>query len=191
VPNHDEPVVYLRPQTTTATNNDNNDDESNIATTTASCWRLPTIVRDYSMFALTGYNPMGEDRDLDSNQKENRQLKHDLQQLSNPTPAYIWDSFGFAHDWREDGFVVAYNKKDAQAGEAAIIELAKKYQQGAIYGFTHNHDHGNDGDVVSLLRKTIPAAMKDVEADTVVVACDKPTEMKYADVVINSNNNLD
>jgi hypothetical protein len=171
VPNHAEPVVYLRPKETS--------DESSPTTTT--CCKLPTIVQDHCMFALTGYNPMGQDRDLESNQKANIELKRELQQLTNPKPQHILDSFGFAQDWREDGFVVAYKKTDEQAGQAAIIDLAKKYKQGAIYGFTTVMQ---DGEAVSLLRKTIPAAMSDVEADVLVVACKKPTGIKNADVAL-------
>lgn len=122
---------------------------------------------------------MGKDRDLETNQKANHALKQDLQRLLNPKPTYIWDSFGFADQWREDGFIVAYPRLEESAGKAAIIDLAKKYQQGAIYGFTSNMKGGK---AVSLLRKTIPAAMSNVEADTVVVACEKPTGIKNADV---------
>jgi hypothetical protein len=63
VPHHDEPIVYLRPQP-----QDNDDDDSNTScqsTTTRAVPQqrlLPTICHQVSMFALTGYNPMRQDR---------------------------------------------------------------------------------------------------------------------------------
>ena len=175
VPDHDEPVVYLRPQ--------GQDEDPTCPDTNQQKRKLPSIVNKLCLFALTGYNPMGEDRDAATNQAANEKLREDLKRLSNPTPRYIWDSFGFAQDWREDGFIVAYDEtRDAQAGEAAIIELAKTYQQGAIYGFFVATRDPNTGDAISLIRKTIPAAMNNVEADAVVVACDKPMGIKNADV---------
>jgi Protein of unknown function (DUF3293) len=185
VPHHDEPIVYLRPASQEPPpDKDNNSNHYHHPT--SSCHRLPAIVQQVSMFAITGYNPMGEDRPIGINRVANEQLRHDLEQLSNPRPHYIWPAFGFAEHWREDGFVVAYDPADRSAGEAAIVALAIEYQQGAIFGFDAiNVDNTTTatgmGRVGSLLRRTIPAAMRNVEADVVVVACEKPAGMSNAD----------
>jgi Protein of unknown function (DUF3293) len=188
VPHHDEPIVYLRPaqQEPPDNNNSGNSNSNHHHHPTSSCHRLPAIVQQVSMFAITGYNPMGEDRPIGINRVANEQLRHDLEQLSNPRPHYIWPAFGFAQHWREDGFVVAYDPADRSAGEAAVVALAIEYQQGAIFGFdaiyVENTTTATGMERVgSLLRRTIPAAMRNVEADVVVVACEKPAGMSNAD----------
>lgn len=167
VPNHHESIVYLRPAST----------EVNPSGYDATCKTLPSIVKDVSMFALTSFNPMGEDRAVELNRAANQRLRKDLENLTNPQPRYIWDAFGFAKDWREDGFVVAYDKKDKRDGEAAIIALARQYEQGAIYGF----EAGSDVQPTKIIRRTIPAAMSNVEADVVVVPCEKPEGLPFAE----------
>ena len=52
-----------------------------------------------------------------------------------PAPKAWWRAFGFAHDWREDGFVLAYDPEHGDAGEKAVVDLAVKYGQGAIYAY--------------------------------------------------------
>jgi hypothetical protein len=203
VPQHDEPIVYLRPQNSPQQQDDGNSCQS---TTTV---RLPAICHQVSMYALTGYNPMGQDQPADINVAANNQLRQDLSKLDWPKPRYIWPAFGFSHNWREDGFVAAYDKVDQVQGEAAIVALALKYQQGAIFGFdvienedaafvvAVDDDHGDDcdengdarkaqlplssGQQYRLLRRTIPAAMSNVEADVVVVPCAKPEGMANAE----------
>lgn len=167
VPHHDESIVYLRPVTK----------DSDLDDTT--CKILPSIVKGVSMFAITGFNPMGETQDREVNRATNQQLHKDLENLTNPRPLYMWHAFGFAKDWREDGFVVAYDKADKRDGEAAIIALAKKYEQAAIYGFEAATEASARPS--SLVRTTIPAAMSNVEADVVVVPCEKPEGIRFAE----------
>jgi hypothetical protein len=88
-----------------------------------------------------------------------------------PAPTAWWRAFGFAADWREDGFVVAYAPEDAAAGQAAVVAMAVRYGQCAIYAY--EPIAGRQGGY--LLRRTVPAAMgQAVEADVTVQRCEQP-----------------
>ena len=135
---------------------------------------FPPIVTASRLFALTGFNPMGEERPIAENRAANEKLRADVEAMT-PAPKAWWRAFGFAHDWREDGFVLAYEPRDGDAGEKAAVDLAVKYGQGAIYAYSAANDAGN------LRRRTVPAAMgQTVEADVEVERCDRPG-LKFAD----------
>ena len=136
---------------------------------------FPPIVTASRLFALTGFNPMGEERPIAENRAANEKLRADIEAMT-PAPKAWWRAFGFAHDWREDGFVLAYETRDGDAGEKAAVDLAVKYGQGAIYAYSATaNDAGN------LRRRTVPAAMgQTVEADVEVERCDRPG-LKFAD----------
>lgn len=102
----------------------------------ASSTPFPSIVTSSHLFALTGFNPMGEDAPLAENRAANARLEAELVSGAfSPTPKAWWRAFGFAKDWREDGFVLAFNPGDAAEAEAAVVSLAVKYGQGAIYAY--------------------------------------------------------
>ena len=130
---------------------------------------FPHIVASSRLFALTGFNPMGEDRPIGENRAANEKLVVDIQAMT-PAPKAWWRAFGFAHDWREDGFVLAYDAEHGDAGEKAVVDLAVKYGQGAIYAY-----EPVDGRPGAVARRTVSAAMSQtVEADVVVERCDTP-----------------
>lgn len=130
---------------------------------------FPHIVASSRLFALTGFNPMGEDRPIGENRAANEKLVVDIQAMT-PAPKAWWRAFGFAHDWREDGFVVAFHETDAAEARAAIVRLAVKYDQGAVYEYAPV-----PGDKTRLTRSTVPAAMgAGVEADASLERCAKP-----------------
>ena len=131
---------------------------------------FPDIVTSSRSFALTGFNPLGTKTAMAKNRLANEALRDDLDALRRPRPRAVWASFGFAHDWREDGFVVAFDEADAAEGRAAIVELAMKYGQGAVYEYAPVPN-----DTARLTRKTVPAAMSaGVEADVALERCMKP-----------------
>ena len=131
---------------------------------------FPAIVTSSRSFALTGFNPMGEKTAMATNREANAALRDDLAALDTPPPRAVWNSFGFAHDWREDGFVVAFHEADAAEARAAIVRLAVKYDQGAVYEYAPV-----PGDATRLRRSTVPAAMgASVEADASLERCAKP-----------------
>ena len=140
---------------------------------------FPPIVTSSRLFALTGFNPMGEERPIAENRAANGKLRADIEAMT-PAPKAWWRAFGFAHDWREDGFVLAYDPEHGDAGEKAVVDLAVKYGQGAIYAY-----EPVDGRPGAVARRTVSAAMSQtVEADVVVERCDTPTGLRFAKPVL-------
>ena len=159
-------VVYARPAVPNPRREDASDHPARVTANTA----FPAIVTTSRLFALTGFNPMGTKTAMAKNRLANEALREDLASLVRPRPRAVWASFGFARDWREDGFVVAFHETDAAEARAAIVELAVKYDQGAVYEYAPTPE-----DATRLTRKTVPAAMSaGVEADAALERCGKP-----------------
>jgi nucleoside-triphosphatase THEP1 len=79
-----------------------------------------------------------------------------------------WPSYGFSDGWREDGYVVGFDLEDADEGRRAMVALAVKYAQGAIYEYAWVSER-------TMRRRTVPAAMSEaVDADVIMVCCDEP-----------------
>ena len=166
VPGEPHPsVVYARPVVP-----DRRVDEPRDGPTREDAKPFPAVVTSSRSFALTGFNPMGTKTAMAKNRLANEALREDLASLVRPRPRAVWASFGFARDWREDGFVVAFHETDAAEARAAIVELAVKYDQGAVYEYAPAPN-----DPTRLTRKTVPAAMSaGVEADVALERCGKP-----------------
>eukprot|EP00240_Pyramimonas_obovata_P003919 CAMPEP_0118938888 /NCGR_PEP_ID=MMETSP1169-20130426/27339_1 /TAXON_ID=36882 /ORGANISM="Pyramimonas obovata, Strain CCMP722" /LENGTH=360 /DNA_ID=CAMNT_0006882989 /DNA_START=589 /DNA_END=1667 /DNA_ORIENTATION=- len=158
VPEADCEVMYMRPGGCK--------EPSNAAGN--SSFSFPPIVYTCRIFAITAWNPMGKDHQLSFNTSANSALEADLTSLPNPVPRALWRGFGFSSDWREDGFVIAFEEEDADAGRDAMKQLATKYRQGAIYEYSPGEDPA------VLLRKTVGVLMQDVEADVWITRCTKP-----------------
>ena len=176
----------------------------------------------HPIYGITASNPMGNDQSDDLNEKLNRLLQDDFVRLRaannqgnigtdtdkddrntcrsgprQPTRMETsesreiinwWHSFGFGESFHEKGFAVS-------AERDLVDDLARKYQQGAIYEFcvTRTNDI-NTGDEncenqteellpdamtttatnVSIVRKTIPILVPDVEADIRMTRCHRP-----------------
>ena len=86
--------------------------------------RLPAVRAD-------GVQPDGRGAPHCGESSRDDKLRADIEAMT-PAPKAWWRAFGFAHDWREDGFVLAYEPRDGDAGEKATVDLAVKYGQGAI-----------------------------------------------------------
>ena len=150
-------VVYLQP--TTASLNE----------ISRTCEALPSIVNDMYLFAVTGHNPLGVEVDAATNAAANAKLLVDLRALRDARA--MWPSFGFSADWREDGYVCAFD--DRERGLEVMVQVAIKYAQGAIYAYEPVRD--GSARARALIRRTVPAAMGDVVADEVImVMCDEP-----------------
>merc|ERR1719335_1988062 len=99
---------------------------------------VPDIVLKNHLFSITAYNPMGNKADKPTNVANNKLLQADLDALQ-PPPVQKWHSFGFSTksskqgEWREDGFTLAFKSEDSDAARTNILDLARKYKQGAIY----------------------------------------------------------
>jgi hypothetical protein len=123
------------------------------------------------LFALTAHNPLGITTDSAGNQVANDKLRTDLAALKTAT-AGQWNAFGFASNWREDGFVVGFSPAYAADGQREIVDLAAKYQQGAIYKY--EREKGRE-DSNSLLRSTVPVQMTEIASDVAIEPCMKPS----------------
>lgn len=62
----------------------------------------------------------------------------------------MWKSFGFNEEegWREDGFSLSFNAADSTVGCTAVLELANKYKQAAIYVWSCSEDGSLERKVV-------------------------------------------
>jgi hypothetical protein len=133
----------------------------------SASFTFPKSFAGLVMFGITAYNPRGQNRAHSLNVAANLVLRADLSTVV-PAPRFVASSFGFSRAWRENGFTVAFAPNDEVAAQAALMALAVKHEQGAIYKYT-------PGDHVGVLRRqTVPAVMQNVEADLWVVPCAKP-----------------
>lgn len=123
------------------------------------------------LFGITAFNPMGQDKPHKENLEKNLELEKDVKQLCADTGGTWWRSFGFAGDWHEKGFTVA-------GPQDRIVELAKKYNQGAVFRFYRFSS--SSGCKTPFMRTTVPAALPDTEADVPMEPCSRP-EIKRAD----------
>lgn len=151
-------VVYLSPSTVTG-----------FTENSQSPWMEAVLLladQHGGIFGLTAFNPMGRDEPHSINLKRNALMEADLKKLCAETGGIWWPSFGFSRDWHEKGFSVA-------APEDRVIELARKYRQGAIYRFRRpTSDFKDDTEIV---RSTIPVGVPDTEADVPVRQCKRPS----------------
>lgn len=138
----------------------------------------PAILKlphQYSIIELTAYNPLGAELPLARNRQANAALEQDLRDLvvaqSTTTSACCyWPSFGFGGDWQEHGFAVGCS---ADEQRTAVLDLATKYQQGAVYEYSIKKQHG--GATITVLRNTVPVVMDSaVQARVKVVPCAQP-----------------
>ena len=154
-PGSRESTIYLRPA---------RDDADVRSARTAG--DVPPIARTHYLFAVTAHNPMGVETLAERNRRANAALLEDLKRIPNATAT--WESFGFSAEWREDGYVCAF--EDGEVGRETMVAIAKKYAQGAIYAY-----EAHDEFPWALRRRTVSAAMSDaVDADVIVVRCEEP-----------------
>lgn len=125
------------------------------SSTTSSSDQLPAVLRQYTVMALTAFDPPGTMRERDANAAANARLWADIMQL--PTaPSCAWRSFGFDNDegWREDGFCLAFDDARMPAARHAVLELARRHDQGAIFEYYY------DTRECRLMRRTLGACLE-------------------------------
>lgn len=146
------------------------------------------------IFALTAFDPPGEARSLEDNTRENHKLAEEILTMA-PRPARVWPSFGFhlREGWREDGFCLVFERPpsdddgdaerwrlEARAAQtAAVVALAVRFRQGAVFGYEPSEDSASasaPGRVVALVRTTIPCCFDGAapEAATLVQRVPRP-----------------
>lgn len=119
---------------------------------------FPQTLLNNSHFALTAFNPPGVERSLAENTAMNCKMWEKLRSLKDPSPLYVFRSFGFSlvENWREDGFVVGFDGSRLEDARAQIIAVAKDFQQGAVFEYAQSEA----GDQF-LTRMTVPALAKE------------------------------
>ena len=171
-----ERVLYMKPSAASSS-------KSSSATTPAA---FPSWLKNAQTFALTAHNPYGKQTSDACNAEANEKLEEKLRSLvekrredeEGDATARYWRSFGFSSkdDWREDGFAVAFSLEDEKA-ERDIVELAKEFEQGAIYKYRWM------GDERRMERKTVGALMPETEETVIVETCEKPVGVEKAEHV--------
>eukprot|EP00916_Digyalum_oweni_P014846 GHVL01024282.1.p1 GENE.GHVL01024282.1~~GHVL01024282.1.p1 ORF type:complete len:192 (+),score=30.48 GHVL01024282.1:69-644(+) len=129
--------------------------------------KIPALLENNSLFSITAYDPLGNAKSLKENIEATQLLKSDIDRLNFPN-TNVFFTVGFNLDGhREDGFGVVFERNDIEKGRDSIINLAKKYNQGAIY---ESWDC-SDGDIAEVKRRTLPALMESVDAITHLTIC--------------------
>jgi hypothetical protein len=172
-----ERILYLKPSS------------SDASKSSSAAPAFPSWLKNAQTFALTAHNPYGKQTSDARNAEANEKLEEKLRSLvkkrregeedeeGDATSRY-WRSFGFSSkdDWREDGFAVAFSLEDEKA-ERDIVELAKEFEQGAIYKYRWM------GDERRMERKTVGALMPETEETVIVETCEKPVGVEKAEHV--------
>lgn len=128
--------------------------------------QVPAYLKNVVVFALTAFDPPGEERTLETNKRANADLWKAINTLE-PRPVDAWPTWGYNLDegWREDGFGLAYFVNDDSSSteqqRSAVVQLAKRFKQGGIFEFYF------DGVEESLVRKTVAASLSSQVEETV------------------------
>jgi hypothetical protein len=124
----------------------------------------PDIIKESTMYGFGAYNPRGQALSNDINIKQHALLEKDIEHSLAKYPASVAQYWEAASIWEdgssEKGFILAFRDKKEE-GLAISIELARRYNQGAIYQFAME---GN-----SLMRDTIAVLDEGTEARVEVV----------------------
>lgn len=94
---------------------------------------------NHSHFVLT-FNSPGVERSLTDNTAMNYKMWERLRALKEPSPLYVFRSFGFSlnENWREDVFVVGFDGDQLYEARAEIVTVGKEYQQKAIFEYARS-----------------------------------------------------
>jgi len=123
---------------------------------------IPSSFSDFVVsFAITAWNPMGNEVAKEVNILANQQLEADLR--SNPanfpvSPIHVWSSGSEDPEtgWGEPGFNVLF-PTNTQEIEAAMIRLGKKYRQAALYRYVLDRVRG------VVVQSVVPCADRGME----------------------------
>jgi len=144
----------------TKVQDDEDDDSSNVAGSTSD-W--PTIVKESTLFGFGAYNPRGQTLPDDINRKQHALLKHDIEESLEKYPQFVaqfWEGSSIWEDSSsEKGFILAF-REEKERGLQLSINLARRYNQGAIYKFTMEEDGRLMRDTVAVLDKGTDAKVE-------------------------------
>eukprot|EP00535_Pseudo-nitzschia_heimii_P011521 CAMPEP_0197196334 /NCGR_PEP_ID=MMETSP1423-20130617/32303_1 /TAXON_ID=476441 /ORGANISM="Pseudo-nitzschia heimii, Strain UNC1101" /LENGTH=289 /DNA_ID=CAMNT_0042650129 /DNA_START=80 /DNA_END=949 /DNA_ORIENTATION=- len=165
-----------------ARNDDDDDDDtsssSSAPSSPSSAW--PRIVRDSVLFGLGACNPRGMEgvHDEATNRALHEELFRDLSDAAGggyfdfdgvdvAVAVVFWDAFGVWPDGSfEPGYCLAVPPSEQDRGLALATDLAKRYDQGAIYRFRYDGNGNGDGD--GTLRRDTIAVLEDADCEATV-----------------------
>jgi len=152
----------VKDPTTTNTNNDDALPNNNNNNTNTASW--PAIVRESTLFGFGAYNPRGQNLPLEINERQHALLRTDIETALAHYPKSVVVFWEGASIWEDDssekGFILAFREQQ-DIGLELSVDLARKYDQGAIYQFRLE-----DGE--RLMRHTVPVLDKGSEASVEV-----------------------
>lgn len=120
----------------------------------------PAIVKESTLFGFGAYNPRGKNLSHEINERQHVLLNKDIESslTDNNYNAIYWEAASIWDDGcLEKGFILSFSKAEEEEGLKLSVDLARKYDQGAIYRF-----HMEDGN--RLMRETIAVLDEGTEA---------------------------
>jgi hypothetical protein len=141
----------------------------NTGTSSISQW--PDIVTSRILYGFGAYNPRGNIVPDEINIEQHQKLNQDIVDSLKTIPDAVW--WEGASIWQdgssERGFILAFPKKDAERGLELSVNLATKYNQGAIYKFEYQQER--------LIRNTIAVLDEGTDASVQVEIDDSPLDV--------------
>jgi len=144
-----------------------------------SSW--PEIVKQSTLYGFGAYNPRGKTFPLEINEKQHSLLHQDIQRNLAQYPKSIATYWEGASVWEdgssEKGFILAFREREDE-GLQLSTDLARKYDQGAIYQFRfENGSTAGDGVKSRLMRDTIAVLDEGSEAKVEVEIDDSSIDL--------------
>ena len=141
-------------------------------TTASSEW--PAIVQRSVLFGFGAYNPRGQTLPDDINEKQHASLQADIEEgLKKYTAAATyWEAASLWEDGSsEKGFIIAVDASspDLRQAQRWVVELATKYNQGAIYKFHYDNQQQQQQ---RLIRETVAVLDPGTDATVSVIRDD-------------------
>jgi hypothetical protein len=138
----------------------------------------PNVVRNSILFGFGAYNPRGQELPNVVNENRHARLQTDIRDGLSKFEADLvryWEGASIWEDGSsEKGFVIAFsvnpNDDVLEKGYEWVVQLATKYNQGAIYRFDFIAMEGiSDAKIGRLLRTTIPVLDAGTDSKVLVI----------------------
>jgi hypothetical protein len=132
-----------------------------------------------NLWAITGFNPMGEERDLAANLLANSKLRDDLLLLTKDNGIAMIAEFAGTNideSWSEAGFGVFFDITAQSGGQLSMLQLCKKYNQMALYNWSFDASTGRITQKVVVCDRS-NAAVESTRDDIVLVQAAKTSKL--------------
>jgi len=123
----------------------------------------PKIVEESTLFGFGAYNPRGKTLSDAINRNQHVLLQKDIEQYLENIPQSVATYWEGASIWEnsssEKGFILAF-REEKERGLELSIDLARSYNQGAIYQFSMREDGRLIRDTIAVLDKGTDATVE-------------------------------